>query len=188
MGIAELAIVIAFFAFIAAIGVVIDTIWLAIFSVMPQGKFRVLVDSPSSFGFLTTLGGFAVDRGKRILSYTLPGRRGTVPFTAIKGLEYRAQVKHAFLQELVFGLNLTDLLTRYRDTVEWFSIAAVTVSEERIPLYLGGQYMRREFLMTWYINLQATLLEKLGILRDEEVESRAVLEVIQGHLGNAKLI
>jgi hypothetical protein len=97
-------------------------------------------------------------------------------------------VKSAFLQELVLGLDLTDLLPRYRDTVEWFSIAAVTVGEERIPLYVGGQYMRREFLMTWYINLQATLLEKFGILRDEEVESRAVLEVIQGHLGNAKLI
>jgi hypothetical protein len=123
-----------------------------------------------------------------LLNYSLPKKHGTVPLAAIKGIEYHAQVKYAFLQELFFGLDLTDLLPRYHDTVEWFSVTVVTLEGERIPLYLGGRYCPREFLMTWYIELQAAFLERLGLLPDAETESREMLEVVQARLGNPRLV
>ena len=185
----DIALVGLVIALVIGIGVLIDTFWVALFRVTPQGRFEVSVDNPSSFSFLTKLGAFSVDRGKRVLSFVLAGRKkGLLPLSDIRGLEYRAQVKGATLHEIFFGLDLTDILPLYRDTIEWYSISAVTTKEERIPIYLGGQYRPREFLMTWYIDLQAALLEKIGLVHDEGEESRAALNVIQRQLGNVQLI
>jgi|SRR5882672_2857620 len=191
-----------FFSIVIVVSVVFDTIWVAIFRTMPSGTFKVLLDNSSSFRFTTNAGSFSVDHNSQMLNYSLQNRgsqvqqlnysiqknHGTVLLAAIQGIEYRAQVKQALWQELFFGLNLTDLLSRYRDTVEWFSITVVTLEGERIPLYVGGRYCPREFLMTWYIELQAALLERLGLLPDAETESREVLEVVQAHLGNVRLV
>jgi hypothetical protein len=180
--------VVLIFAVLATVGVVLDTFWLAAFRATPQGKFKVSVNNSSSFSFVTKLGGFSVDRGKQALSFAVAGRRGLLALSEIKGLEYRARVEAATIQELFLGLDLTDVFSRYRDTIEWYSISAVTTKQERIPIYLGGEYQRREFLMTWYIDLQTALLEKLGVSHDEGAESRKALGVIQQQLGNVQLI
>jgi len=199
MGVIEVTV---FFSIMIVVSVVFDTIRVAFFRALPSGTFKVLLDNSSSFRFITNAGSFSVDRSGQMLNYSLQNHssqvlelnysiqknHGNVPFSAIQGIEYRAQVKHAVLQELCFGLNLTDLLSRYRDTVEWFSITVVTHGGERIPLYVGGRYCPREFLMTWYIELQAALLERLGLLPDAETESREVLEVVQARLDNIRLI
>lgn len=184
----DVALIALLMALVIAVGVLIDTFWVALFRVTPQGKFRVSVDNPSSFSFLTRLGAFSVDRGKSVLSFVTGRRKGRLPLSDIKGLEYRAQVKAATLQELFFGLDLTDALSAYRDTIDWYSISAVTTKDERIPIYLGGQYQPREFLLTWYIDLQARWLERMGLVHDEAAESRAALSVIQRQLGNVQLI
>jgi hypothetical protein len=173
---------------VAILGIVIDLFWVAAFRLAPQGKFKVSVNNPSSFSFLTKLGGFSIDRGKQALSFALVGRRGLLPLSEIKGLEYRAKAKVATLQELFLGFDLADVLPSYQDTIDWYSISAVTSKQERIPIYLGGEYQRREFMMTWYIDLQAALLEKLGLGHDEGAQSRNALRVIQRELGNVQLI
>ena len=188
LGSMDIALVALLMALVIAVGALIDTFWVALFRVTPQGKFRVSVDNPSSFSFLTKLGAFSVDRGKSVLSFVTGRRKGLLPLSDIKGLEYRAQVKSATLQELFFGLDLTDALPAYRDTIDWYSISAVTIKGERIPIYLGGQYQPREFLLTWYIELQARMLERTGLVHDEGAESRAALSVIQRQLGNVQLI
>lgn len=189
LGSMDIAVVLVVLAVGVTLGVLMDTFWVAVFRTTPQGRFKVSIDNVSSFSFLTKLGAFSVDRGKRMLSFVIPGqKKGLLPLSHIKGLEYRAQVKSATLQELFFGLDLTDLLPRYRDTIDWYSISAVTTDEERIPIYLGGQYQPREFLLTWYIDLQAALLERLGLVHDEGEESRAALNVIQRQLGNVQLV
>jgi hypothetical protein len=172
----------------AIVGVVLDTLWVAVFRVTPQGKFKISVNNPSSFSFLTTLGGFSVDRGKQTLSFALAGRRGLLPLAELKGLEYRARVQAATVQDLFLGFDLTDVLPAYQDTIEWYSISAVTTKGERIPIYVGGEYQQREFLMKWYIDRQAALLNELGVSHDEAAESRNALSVIQRELGNVPLI
>ena len=92
------------------------------------------------------------------------------------------------MAELFFGFNLTDFMGRYRDTREWFSIAAVARGGQRIPLYLGSRYQRREFLMGWYIDLQSALLSRMGLLRDAESESREAYELIRSRLDNPRAL
>jgi hypothetical protein len=89
---------------------------------------------------------------------------------------------------MFFGYNLTDLLPRYHDTVEWLAIAAVTHDGKRIPLFLSGRYQQREFLLGWYIELQERLLGRIGLLKDVEAQSRTALAAIGAHLGNPKLL
>ena len=168
--------------------VVLDTIWLALFRVLPLGKFRVLSSADSLFSFKTNVGAFSANQERHTFVYSMSEQRGSVPFSAIKGLEYRVDVKYAYLQELFFGFDLTDLLERYRDTVEWFSITLVTLDGKRIPLYLSGEYCPREFFASWYIELQASLLQKFGIIQDVEMQSRAALDLIRTNLGEPQLV
>src|SRR5207247_3236821 len=105
-----------FFSMMIVVSVVFDTIWVAIFRAMPSGTFKVLLDNSSSFRFTTNAGSFSVDHSSQTLNYSLQDHssqvlklnysiqknRGTVPLAAIQGIEYRAQVKHALLQELFF--------------------------------------------------------------------------------------
>lgn len=59
---------------------------------------------------------------------------------------------------------------------------------QRVPPYLSGQYRPREFMFGWYIELQAALLSRLGLLADVEARSREVLELIQDRLDRPPLL
>lgn len=43
-------------------------------------------------------------------------------------------------------------------------------------------------MLGWYIELQAELLARLGLIKDVEEESRAALEFMQARLGYPKLL
>ena len=163
----------AFLAFllILAAGFAIDTAFVALFRAHKAGKFDVVRDDAGMFGFATDTGRFNVYPGQRKFGYTVGAQRGTLAFDDIDGFEYRVDERHALLAELFFGFNLTDFMGRYRDTREWFSIAVVARGSQRIPLYLGSRYQRREFLMGWYIDLQSALLSRLGLLRDAKAKA-----------------
>lgn len=171
---------------VLAAGFAIDTAFVALFRAHKAGKFEVVRDDAGMFGFVTDTGRFNVYPGQHKLGYTIGAQRGTLAFDQIDGIEYRAEERHALLAELFFGFDLTDFMGRYRDTREWFSIAVVARGGQRIPLYLGSRYQRREFLMGWYIDLQCALLSRLGLLRDAETESREAYELIRSRLGNLR--
>ena len=175
-------------ALAVALAILVDTAWVALFRARPVGRFKVLRDAGGVFTFTSNAGTFSADQASQTLSYVNRRQRGSVTFSEIKGLEYRVNEKHAVLAELFFGFDLTDLLPRYQDTVEWFSIAVVTSEGKRIPLYLSGRYEPREFLLGWYIELQANFLARAGLLKNVEEHSRSVLSLIQSHLGNPKLL
>jgi hypothetical protein len=174
------------FLSILAASFAIDTAFVALFQAHKAGKFEVFRDDDGLFGFATDTGRFNVYPGQRKLGYSVGAQRGTLAFDDIDGIEYRAEERHALLAELFFGFDLTDFMGRYRDTREWFSITVVARGGQRIPLYLGSRYQRREFLMGWYLDLQAALLSRLGLLRDAEAESRAAYERIRARLGNPR--
>lgn len=171
-----------------AIGVVVDTVWVGIFRKRPIGNFKVLASSHGTTRIESSTGNFTLDEGARTLRYRVGGTGGTLAFSEIAGLEYRVNEKGAVLAELVLGLNVTDLLTKYRDTVEWFSIAVVAHDGRRVPLYLSGQYQPREFLLGWYIELQAAVLEHLGHWPDVQKDSRAALDLLRPRLGQPRLL
>jgi hypothetical protein len=167
---------------------VVDTAFVALFHAHKAGKFEVVRDDEGMFGFATDTGRFNVYPGQRKLGYTVGAQRGTLAFDDIDGIEYRVEERHALLAELFFGFDLTDFMGRYRDTREWFSIAAVARGGQRIPLYLGSRYQRREFLMGWYVDLQSALLSRLGLLKDAETESREACELIRSRLDNPRAL
>jgi hypothetical protein len=171
-----------------ALAILVDTVWVALFRARPVGRFAVLRDGETQFSFTSNHGTFRIDRAAQVLVHEQGSRRGRIPFSEIKGIEYHVREGHAFVEELFFGFNATDLLAQYQDTVEWFSIAVVTSDGQRIPLYLSGQYSPREFFLGWYIELQAELLDRLGLLTDVEAQSRSALDLIQARLGVARLL
>ncbi len=168
--------------------ILLDTAWVALFRSRPVGKFEVLRDAGNTFGFTSNAGTFTAHQDSQTLTYVCGKLRGSLKFSEIKGLEYRVNEKYALLEELFFGLDLTDLLPRYHDTIEWFCITMVTLDGRRIPMYLSGQYQQREFLLGWYIELQAGLLARLGLLKDVEAQSRGALNQIQARMGGPRLL
>jgi hypothetical protein len=168
--------------------VVIDTAWVALFRAQPVGRFRVVRDGTAIFQFESDVGSFSILPKEGKLHYQLSGDAGTIDKADIRGLEYRANESFAVVQELFFGLDLTDLLPQYRDTVDWLSLSVVTHGGRRVPLFVSGQYHRREFLMTWYIDLQSAVLERLGLLKDVEQQGRDVLDLISRKLGHPRLL
>jgi hypothetical protein len=174
--------------FWGAVAVLIDTAWVAVFRARPVGKFQVVRDTADTFSFLSNHGTFTSSQRTQTLSYVLGKQRGALKFSEVKGIEYRVNEEYALLEELFFGFDWTDLLSQYRDTVDWFSIAVVAVDGRRIPLYLSGRYTQREFLHGWYIELQGAFLARLGLLTDVEAQSREALETLQARLGRPALL
>jgi hypothetical protein len=169
-------------------GIVLDTVWVAVFRASPVGKFHVMRDTPSTLAVVSKTGTFTVNKIDGILTFACGKQRGSLRVSEIKGLEYRANENAAILEELFFGLDLTDFLAAYQDTIEWFSISVVATNGTRVPLYLSGRYCPREFLMGWYIELQAELLARIGLLKDVEEQSRSALALIQSSLGSPRLL
>ncbi len=171
-----------------AVAIVIDTAWVAVFRARPVGKFKVTRRGEAVFQFLTTVGQFTIYSKEERFDFKDGKTQASLPFAHIKGLEYRVNASYALIEELFFGYNLTDFLAKYQDTIEWFSVAVVTHQNKRIPLYVSGQYTQREFLLSWYIELQSWLLTKLGLLTNVEGQSHETMELLRSKLGNPPLL
>ncbi len=157
----------------------LDFLFVAFFRRLKKGHFKVHSDTTEAFEFSTSVGGFAIDRANRVFKYATPDGRGSIPLDDVDKLEFGLVEKYAFLQEMFFGFDLTDIMGRYQDSDYWYSISVRTSAGEHVPIYIAGQYKQREFLLTWYINLQQRILEKLGVFVDVHEWSRAVVDSIQ---------
>ena len=157
----------------------IDFLFVAFFRRLKKGHYKVHADTAEVFEFSTDVGGYAIDRADRIFRYTSSESRGSIPLDEVEKLEFGLVEKYPLLQEWLFGFNLTDLMRRYQDSDYWSSITVRTTEGQHIPIYLGGQYKQREFLLTWYIDLQQRLLERLGVFVDVHDWSRAAVDSIQ---------
>jgi hypothetical protein len=176
------------FLFALALGVIVDTVWVALFRAQPVGRYKVTHRGEALFQADTSTGKLRILSKEGRLEVEVKGRSTVLPFAEIAGMEYRVHEHDALLQEFFFGFGLADWWARYRDTVEWFSIAIISTSGQRVLLYVSGQYTQREFLMEWYIELQTWLLTRLGVLVDVEAQSRAAMEEIRGLLKHPRLL
>jgi hypothetical protein len=170
------------------VAVAIDTAWVALFRAAPIGRFQVTRNGAAIFRFESDVGSFSILPLEGKLHHQTAQGSGTLLKSDIKGLEFRVEESTAVLQDILLGFDLTDLLTRYADTVNWFSVHVVTHDGQRIPLFLSGEYVPREFLLGWYIDLQTALLQRLGVLKDVEAQSRTAMDTIRAKLGNPPLL
>ncbi len=78
------------------------------------------------------------------------------------------------LMELALGFHLTDLLRRYRDSWEWWTVHIGLEGGAALPVFAVGQYRRREFLRNWWYALNQRILGRLGLFRPAETYARRV--------------
>ncbi|MFN6994423.1 MAG: hypothetical protein ACK4PH_09480 [Aquincola tertiaricarbonis] len=171
-----------------AFAVLADTFWVVVFRAQPVGRFKRVLQGTALVRIEGSAGAILIYPRERRLEVQHRGRRHRLAFDDIRGLEYRVEERPAWLQELFFGLDITDLLSRYQDTVDWFSIALLTHGGERVPLYLSGRWQRREFALGWYIDAQQAVLQRLGLMADVERRSRDALDTLRRHLGDPPLL
>ena len=158
---------------------VLDWVWAALFRTTRKGKFKITRTDAAHFTFVTDPGTFSIDRNKRTLTYSVSKEDGILSFEEIAGIKYRAEVRYAGLEEVYLGFDLTDSMPRHADTLYWYSISLQTADGREIPLFIIGQYEPREFMLSWYIELQGGVLERLGLFKDAHGYSLSVLESIQ---------
>ena len=159
--------------------VLLNFLFFAFFRRLKKGRFKVHTDTADVFEFSTDVGGFAIDRNERVFRYATPELSGSIPFDAVQKLEFGLVDKYPVLQEWFFGFSLTDTMRRYQDSDYWYSITVRTAEGKHIPIFIAGQWKQREFLMTWYVNLQQRILETLGIFVDVHEWSRTVVDSIK---------
>jgi hypothetical protein len=174
---------------LAVIGILVllDYAWTSLFRRVRKGRFRVRIDDAQAFSFDSNFGHFRIDREhKRVVGI---GKRGRVviPFAEIAGLRYSHDDEWAVFSEWFFGFDITDVLTRYRDTAHWFTISIRKLDGSEIPLFVAGQLEQREFLLGWYIELQVRILGALGLFHDIDEYCRQVLERLQAQFQSAGL-
>ena len=156
----------------------LDFLFVAFFRRLKKGRYKIHSNTADVFEFSTDVGGFSIDRANRVFRYATPAGRGSVSLDSLEKLEFGLVTNYALLQEIFFGFDILDFLPRYQDSDYWYSIAVRTREGEQIPVYIAGQYKQREFLMTWYINLQQRVLEALGLFVDVHDFSRAVVDSV----------
>lgn len=165
----------------------LDFIYVAFFRRLKKGKFNVIEDSPKSYTFQSNVGEFRIDRENRELRYAANPNRGSIPFGEISKIEYRLADNWAWIQELFFGFGVMDIFGRYQDSDYWYTIYVVSKDGQRLPVFVAGQHKQREFLMTWYINLQQNILERLGLFRDVHDYSALMLDELRDAFADSEL-
>ena len=55
-----------------------------------------------------------------------------------------------------------------------------------MPVFRSGRLQQREFLATWFFNLQERLLVTLGVLHDVERQARETLALLESRFGKGR--
>ena len=133
-----------------------------------KGKFRTVGSKGegSAFGFETDYGNFILSPSKSALFYDGSGGSGMrFAFSEIKRVALLHSDESSLLGEFVFGLDLWDLFKSNRDTVQWRMLALEMASGEKLPVFVAGQYVRREIFLGWWFNFEKDFLERIGVLK-----------------------
>jgi len=160
--------------------------FVGLWAARPQGRFKVLADTPERFVFSSSCGEFTLHHGSGTLAWIAKGQRASTKLADMRGFDYLVNEEADWVGEFLFGFDFTDLWARYRDSVEWHEIAIVTSPQGRVPVFRSGRLQQREFLMTWFFDLQERLLVALGLLHDVDRQSREALELLQQRFGKGR--
>jgi len=140
-----------------------------------KGRFTVIRHRGEVYAFSTDFGVFRPNAAAGTLQVSgKDGRRLEVPFDRLRELRLESLEEPAFLAELALGFDLTDLLRRYRDGWEWSTIILGLEGGPPLPVFVVGQYQRREFMMEWWYRLQRDILARLGLYREAGAYAREI--------------
>lgn len=143
---------------------------------MRKGRFDVLARTPAGTSFRTDLATFRIDTVHRSIALVSPSGRRSAPLGDVQAVRIRESEDAAWLLEFMRGFDLMDLAGRYRDTVLWSTVSLRFVDGSEWPVFVAGQYQPREFLMGWFLDLQARVLVRLGWITDVPVRVHAVAD------------
>ena len=166
-----------------AMAIVLSLAFVALWAKRPQGRFKVRVDDAERFAFSSSCGEFTLHHGSGTLAWKQDGKHASTKLADIQGFDYLANEEADWAGEFLFGFDFTDMWGQYRDTVEWHEIAIITSPQGRVPVFRSGRLQQREFLSTWFFNLQERLLIAIGVLVDVEQQSREALDLLQDRFG-----
>ena len=127
------------------------------------------------------------DGEHKSIAYVYKEERGSISFTDISGLSYEATEESAYALEFLNGFDLTDLMPQYKDSIVWRNIYLHTTDGNKLLLFAVGQYIPREFLLTWFIELQAKVLAAIGLYQDVDDAAHTALGDIQNALKHTGL-
>ncbi len=98
-----------------------------------------------------------------------------MPLAAVRAARFGYSARPDVLAELAYGFDIWDLSGRWRDRIEWYEIALVTV-EGDIPLFVAGQLERREPFSEWWFDVVNDSLNQWGLRKDLHDESKLALD------------
>jgi hypothetical protein len=136
-----------------------------------KGSFRSVGSSREggAIGFETDYGKFILSPSKDALFYDGKGGSGLkFPFSDIRRLASHHSDESSWLGEFVFGLDFWDLFKSNRDTVQWRRLALEMNHGEQLPVFIAGQYVRREIFLGWWFNFEKDFLQRIGVLKPIE--------------------
>jgi len=144
-----------------------------------KGRFQVLQDDSRHFRFLSNFGDITIDGGSRSVTIVTRKNGATFSFDQIYGLDHGMKTSTALLEEIWNGLDLWDLMGMYRDVNLWFQLSVILQGGEKVPLYVVGQYEPKEPLSGWWFELQRGILRSLGLFKDADKTSLAVVKLVK---------
>jgi hypothetical protein len=126
----------------------------------------------------TELGVYQFRPDAREISVRTREHAERIPYDDVAGFEYRHRSQYAMAQEMVFGFDLSDLLGRYSDTIEWYLLSLRTRDRRLIPVFVVGEYQRREFLVNVFQHAEEEAMRGLGLPPDGAAQGRRSVDVV----------
>jgi hypothetical protein len=172
---------------------VINFAFKAVLYRVKKGKFRIVTSSRDggATGFETDYGRFILSPSKHALySSGTSGSKLKFSLTRIRGVAFDYADEVSWLGEFVFGLDLWDLLfSSSRDSVQWQNLALEIEGGTALPVFIAGQYARREIFLNWWFTFERDLLQRIGVLQpidDRVQEVRGQIERMLRDVGALK--
>lgn len=145
---------------------------------MRKGRFDVLARTSTGTSFRTDLATFRIDTTHRTVALVAKDGRRSASIDDVQAVRIRESEESALLLELLRGFDLMDFAGRYRDTVLWSTISLRFVDGSEWPVFVAGKYQPREFLMGWFLELQARALVRMGWITDVDARVHDVSDEI----------
>jgi hypothetical protein len=163
-----------FFLIIA--GLLVGSAHRVLFYRMRKGYF-FLRSSGQHFSLIdTNFGKFQIDYRRAKMALESRWSRKVVALDDVSALQFRHRDETALYEEACEGFDVTDLLPAYRDRIHWYTIKLVLRDGTELPLFTAGEYEPREFLAGWLLDLEAGVLQRLGLKPDVAEHARTVLD------------
>ena len=150
-----------------------------------KGNFKRFGSSREggAIGFETDLGRFILSPSKKALFYDGPGGSDLrFSFSEIERVAFHHSDDVSWLGEAVFGLDLWDVFTSNRDSVQWHQLTLEMTGGTEVPVFVAGQYVRREIFLNWWFEFERDFLQKIGALEPLEDRLWQVSHEIEGML------